>query len=342
MAGLGLATGVMLAVDHMLERREAKQLAADSVRAAKLLTTLHLEEFPELTAPVAPSGPRRWRRLWTVDQDEQAALEESYALGLARWELLCNHDPDEVIATVDEALADNASQSACVDAETGENGNYVTVVVHYPGPEITQGIVQVGATTRPRSEQEMTDLYRRALASTVIASAKEAFACAPAAIEAYVVVLRYDMRGRFKNKTYKLDAIYAGGLNRDVLRIDWTVRDPVEEMLRARAAQVNLDRKGRFRPLGDEMDDDLCDLVATIAETTESARRNRPKRRRYTRAESHKLMRSQKRQEFVAMCACPSCGEIDTHSLRTSGKGDPSWAAVIRNCAVCNREWVQQ
>jgi len=49
-AGLEVATGVMMLLDHALERREAKQLAADSVRAAKLLTSVHLEDFPELSA----------------------------------------------------------------------------------------------------------------------------------------------------------------------------------------------------------------------------------------------------------------------------------------------------
>ena len=39
-------------LDDALERRQAKQLAADSVRAAKLLTSVHLEDFPELSAPV--------------------------------------------------------------------------------------------------------------------------------------------------------------------------------------------------------------------------------------------------------------------------------------------------
>jgi len=121
---------------------------------------------------------------------------------VARWDELCRHDPDEVIATVDDALADNASQSACIDAGTGPFGNYVTLVVHYPGLEIAQGIVQVGASTRPRNEKEMIELYQRAIASTVIATAKEALAYAPAANEAYVVVLRYDMRGRFSKKAH--------------------------------------------------------------------------------------------------------------------------------------------
>ena len=169
------------------------------MRAAELLTSVHLEDFPELSAPVAPVAQRNWRRLRRVSSQDQSALDEEHARDVARWDELCRHDPDEVIATVDDALADNASQSACIDAETGPAGNYVTLVVHYPGLEIAQGIVQIGTNTRPRNEKEMIELYQRAIASTVIATAKEARAYAPAANEAYVVVLRYDMRGRFSN-----------------------------------------------------------------------------------------------------------------------------------------------
>jgi hypothetical protein len=342
LAGLQLAGGVMLMIDYALDRREAKQLAADSVRAAKLLTMVHLEHFPEMTAPVASPAPRRLRRLGRVDPDDQAALDALHAREMARWEMLRCHDPDEVIATVDDALADNASQSACIDAGTSPTGNYVTLVVHYPGPEITQGIVQAGATTRPRTDREMIDLYRRAIASTVIATAKEALACAPAATEAYVVVLRYDMRGRFNKRSSQLDAIYAGALDRGVLGIDWTVRSPVEVMLGARAVRVNQDRKGRFRPLGDDAGDDLRGLAASIAATTASASRHRPGRRRFTLAESQQLMQSQDREEFIATCACPGCGEIAAHALRSPALAAPSWAEVIRSCAVCGREWAQR
>ena len=110
---------------------------------------------------------------------------------MVRWKLLRDHDTAEVIATIDDAFADNASLSACIDAGTTHNGNCVALVVHYPGPEIAQGIVQAGTNTRPRSENEIMDLYRRAVASTVIATAKEAF-----------VLLRYDydMRGRFRKQ----------------------------------------------------------------------------------------------------------------------------------------------
>ncbi|WP_301150154.1 hypothetical protein [Mycobacterium simiae] len=343
--GMELASGVMLLVDYAVDRRRVKQLAADSARAAELLTNLHREEFPNLTPPRPPVAQRRWRRLWTTDTDEQAAEDRAHEENLKRWKLLCDHDCDEVVVTVDTALADNASQSTCVDAGTGPAGNYVTLVVQYPGPEIAEGVVQAGAKTRPRTEKEKADLYQRAVASTVIATAKEALACAPAADEANVLVLRYDMRSRFKKQTPQIDAIYAGALDRRVLKIDWSLTDPVTVMLGARETQIRRDRKGRLEPLGDYADDDVRELVAAIAAARDMPPRDRPLQRRYTKAESKHIMQFQlgdESDEFAATCTCPSCGEIDTHTLRQPESGDPSWATVIRVCAVCKREWAQR
>lgn len=345
-AGVELASGVAEMIGYAFDRRQAKQLAADSARAAELLTSLHLEDFPAPAQPTPPEAPglsRSWQRLRQVaNADRRAAAEAAhaeaqaiYAEELRRWNLLHAHDPHEVIAAVDDALADNASQSACIDAGSGPLGNYVTVVVHYPGPEITAGLVQAGAGTRPRTDKERVDLYRRALASTVIASAKEALVCAPAATEAYVVVLRYDLQGRRK-KTSQLDAIYAGALSRRVLLVDWTANTPQDWMLSAREARFNLDRKGRFLPLGDTAGDDLRRLVDAVAATHADTRR-----RRYSREESQRLMGTQAPEPFESTCACPGCGAMEAHSLRLPRTGEPKWASTIRTCASCGREWAQ-
>lgn len=341
LAGLEVAAGVMLLVEHVSGRRGAKKLAADSARAAAMLTTVHLEDFPVAQPPAAPATPRRLRRLGRVDPDEQAALDADHESDQRRWRAVCQHDPNEVITVVDGALADNAALSACIDAGTAPSGNYVTLVVHYPGPEIVKGVVQVGAKTRPRTEGEMMDLYRQALASTVIATAKEALACAPRADEAYIVVLRYDVHGFLAKGLPRLDAIYAGALNRHVLKVNWEERDPYTMMLAARAACVNLDRKGRFRPLGDRAGDDLRLLVEDIAAISVEGLKNRSKRRTFTRSESREKMRSEGREEFQAICICPGCGEIAAHALREPAKDEPDWATTIRSCGTCCREWAQ-
>lgn len=163
----------------------------------------------------------------------------------------------------------------------------------------------------------------------------------PAATEAYAVLLRYDydMRGRFRKQPSQLDAIYAGALDRSVLGIDWNIQKPIDVMLVARNVRINQDRKGRFKPLRDDAGDDLRALVENIAAATESAPPDRRKRRRCTTRESQRLLRSQEQEEFLATAACPGCGELNTHAMRTPHQGDPSWAEVIRICGVCNREW---
>jgi len=349
-AGIELASGVAALIGYAQDRRQAKLAAADSVRAAEILTSLHLEDFPAPTQPMPPEAPlvpRRWQRMWHVAESDRvgaevahAEAEAIYAEDTYRWNLLNAHDSHEVIATVDDALADNASRSACVDAGTGPLGNYVTLVVHYPGQEIVNGIVQSGASTRPRTEKEQTDLYRRALASTVIASAKEALSCAPAATEAYVIVLRYDIQGRRKNRHLGLDAIYAGAIGRRVLSIDWTVNTPLDLVLSAREACFNQDRKGRFQPLGDSASEDLRRLVDTVAATT-TATKGEPPRHRFSRNESWELMQIQESEPFMATCACPGCGTEHAHALRSPRTDEPDWADAIRTCATCNREWAQ-
>ena len=187
----------------------------------------------------------------------------------------------------------------------------------------------------------MIELYRRALASTVIATAKEALACAPAADEAYVVVLRYDVHGRLVRGSLTLDAIYAGALDRSVLEANWEVQDPYTVMLAARAVCVNLDKKGRFKPLGDRAGSDLRLLVERIAAMTVEGLRDRSKRHKFTRSESREKMLTQEPEEFQAICICPGCDEVAAHAIRKPAKGEPEWAETIRSCATCHREWAQ-
>jgi hypothetical protein len=273
--GLELVAGILWGlgktaewIDEAPDRAEAKRLAADSVRAAELLTTLHLEDFPREEAPAKQPAPRRWRNAWFINDDEQAAVDEAHAQAQARWELLLAHDQSAVITNIEAAFADNASHSACIDADTDDDGPYVTLVVHYPGPEIAEGLVQQGTTVRPRSQKEKNNLYRRALASTVIATAKEALCCAPAATHAQVVVLRYDMRRKLTKRHSQLDAIYAGSFHRGLLDVKWkgwNKQNPVDALHRAWGVRINQAHDGSFKPLGRLAGQDLRRLIEEIA-----------------------------------------------------------------------------
>lgn len=278
--GLEIASGVMMLMakagewlSEAPDRAEAKELAADSVRAAELLTTLHFEDFPREEAPIPQSAPRRWQNAWLVDEDEQAALADAHARAEARWQLLRAHDQPSVIMNIEAAFADNASHSACIDAGVNDHGPYVTLIVHYPGPEIAKGLVQQGTTVRPRSPREEVELYSHALASTVIATAKEALCCAPAATNAHVAVLRYDLRRKLMKRRTELDAIYAGSFDRELLDVKWkgwNRQKPVDVLLRARDIRINRARDGSIKPLGHLAGDDLRRVVERIASVARS------------------------------------------------------------------------
>lgn len=61
----------------------------------------------------------------------------------------------------------------------------------------------------------------------------------------------------------------------------------------------------------------------------------------FTAEENRCLMASQAPEPFRAVSPCPGCGEATAHLFRAPREGDPAWAAIIRQCAVCQREWAQ-
>ena len=214
---LGVAPLLSAGMDRMEQRRDEKLQQA--LEAERVLTSLHLENFPAVERVVIKDPRRWWRRLLPMNDVMRAQIEQEQQDADRTWLLLNQHDPATVIAAVDDAFADNASSSACIDAGVDGAGAYVTTVVTFTGPEI---IVARDAAGR-RTEREKAAIYRTAVASTVVATAKEALAFAPMAVEALVIVLRRDKRrdrrfGRVKNQ---LVVIYAGAFDRSVSSIDW-------------------------------------------------------------------------------------------------------------------------
>ncbi|BCO56119.1 hypothetical protein MINTM005_13630 [Mycobacterium intracellulare] len=61
----------------------------------------------------------------------------------------------------------------------------------------------------------------------------------------------------------------------------------------------------------------------------------------FSAGENRVLISEQAPEIFLSGCACPGCGDVDVHLLRTAGPGDPEWANVIRTCKTCQREWAQ-
>ncbi|MFN8099665.1 MAG: hypothetical protein U0Q21_15410 [Dermatophilaceae bacterium] len=130
---------------------------------------------------------------------------------------------------MDRAFADNASDSVCVDAGTtvidGSSVNYVSVVVMYGDvtviPEHRPDVTPGGKLTiKKRTKSDRNALYARAIASTVLVTAKEALAVAPGATEVRVMVVRpAAVRSG-------VEPIFAGAYSRALLdSVDWSRND---------------------------------------------------------------------------------------------------------------------
>jgi MFS family permease len=61
----------------------------------------------------------------------------------------------------------------------------------------------------------------------------------------------------------------------------------------------------------------------------------------FSRAENLQLMSGQPVEPYRAISTCPGCGDISTHLIRLPAAGEPEWAAFIRGCGLCKREWAQ-
>lgn len=190
----------------------------------------------------------------------ETALEEAQRLesaNTARWNALSAHDRETVVAAVDDAFADQAPESTCVDAGTEPgSGRYVGCVVSFGHPDLVPNrVVAPNLAGRPslkkRSRADINDLYVAAVASSVLATVRQALAVALAADEVRIVVLR-NTPATAASPNAGVSVIYAGVFRRQKMdRVHWEAIDPEEELLRAGGAE--LVRKGAARtvvPLG--------------------------------------------------------------------------------------------
>jgi hypothetical protein len=234
---------------HQGERRAAKEAA--SVCANDLARRQHLAAL-------------------ITTQLDQVDLDED-------WSSLCRHDATTVIEAVDAAFADNASDSTCVDAGYDDiaGGRYVTCVVFFGSPEMVpqhRPDVTPGGkpTLRRRTKTDTNALYTLALASTVLATVKEALAVAPGATDARILVVRKDKAAA--TAAEYLGVIYVGSFHReDLAHLDWTKVEPVQQVLTAQGAQ--LQRKGSTHEviqLSVRDDKDLQNLLDDFAASLSS------------------------------------------------------------------------
>ena len=157
----------------------------------------------------------------------------------AHWSGLLANQPKIVMATLEIAFEDNESPAAAIDCV----GACVTTLIMFPStdivptgkPAVTPGGKQ---TLHPRTQSERNRLYLAALGSTVLATAKEALAVAPALNEISVVVVRKDREAPTPGDY--LTVIYAGRFLRDRMEsLDWQRIDVTVELLIAPDALLN-------------------------------------------------------------------------------------------------------
>jgi hypothetical protein len=165
----------------------------------------------------------------------------------AHWSGLVANDPEIVMASLEIAFEVYESPAAAIDCA----GASVTILIMFPSTEIVPNAkpaVTPGGrpTLHARTKAERNTLYLTALASTVLATAKEALAVAPALNEISVVVVRKDRDAPTPGD--HLEVIYAGRFLRDrMASVDWQRIDVAAELLLAPDALLN--RRGSSKEI---------------------------------------------------------------------------------------------
>jgi hypothetical protein len=151
--------------------------------------------------------------------------------------LLVN-DHGAVMGALEAAFADNAHPAVPVDCV---DGRATVVVVFGPVSAMPDQVAALTPTGRPtlrkRSAAGRNALYARAMASTVLATVREAYAVAPALQEVRIVVVRRDVDA--SDPGGLLAAVYLGRFPAArVASLAWERIDPLEQLLAAPDAQL--------------------------------------------------------------------------------------------------------
>jgi hypothetical protein len=238
----------------------------------------HQDDFPAATRPTASTAepvdgrPMRQRRraearkdigFWRLSarraarQHADQLAAEDVAAEMARresvrdaqqrdldrmWQALVDGEEDAVLGALEAAFEDNQAPAAAV----GFEGGALSLVMRFP--QVDGLVLERYATTTPtgrptikkRSKTDRHELYLLALASCVLATAKEAFAAAPA-VRSINLVAVWDTDG-----DHVLTPIFYGAFGRARLaRVDWT-REAGETLVDVAPDGV-LEVKGRTR-----------------------------------------------------------------------------------------------
>lgn len=291
-----------------LAQLERAAQADEVLRIEQQLTSLHLEQFPaaspeQVHAPEPLSldalvkdyqraavqgigffrfGERRAAKerakaeasveAARIDAHNQEIYRELLQAADTDFQRLVDHDPETVIAAVDAAFADNASESTCVDAGTDTDGTrYATVVVVFGSavlvPEKVAALTPAGKPTlKKRTKTDRNALYVRALASTVLATVREALQTSPSSDEVRVVVLRRDPQAA--SPADRVAPIYTATFSRN--QVGQVRPDQVDlDSVLTQAPDARLTRKGATAevvPIDTNDEPELVRLAAQFAD----------------------------------------------------------------------------
>ena len=161
----------------------------------------------------------------------QAEADDAYGALLA-------NDHGAVMGALEAAFEDNAHPAVPIDCV---DGKATVVIVFGPVSAMPDQVATLTPTGRPtlrkRSATDRNALYARAMASTVLATVREAYAVAPALRDVRIVVVRRDVDA--SDPGGLLAAVYLGRFPATrVASMAWDRVDPLEQLLAAPDAQL--------------------------------------------------------------------------------------------------------
>ena len=221
------------------ERRAAKQKAREGLEGA-------------VAADVAKADEAR--------QERQRELDDA-------WRKLIENDPDTVLATLEDAFADNDAPAAAVSCL----GDRVDLLMRWPQldevvAERKSAVTPTGRPThRKRSKTERHALYLEVMASNALATVKEAFASAPGLNQAGVLVFRGAEDPAIGHVV--LEPLFAGVITRQMLdELNWSRINPAATIVAAPDAVIGLKGKSKeLKPIDVTDDPETAAALAQLA-----------------------------------------------------------------------------
>ena len=212
------------------------------------LQEVHLHEFSEVQPPPVGGGGFA-----------------SQAEADAAWDALHRNEPAAVIASIERAFQDNDVPAAAVGCESDEV--MLLMTLGEPNeliPDRCAGETPGGKPTiHKRTKTEINEEYAYLLASNVLATLKEAFACAPSVNRARIVVITQATA----DSEHLFTPIYCAAFARDdFASTNWQKIDPLEKIEEADEALIAFyGRTDEMVPIHLTDHDDLANTLTVIA-----------------------------------------------------------------------------